>query len=96
MLLLLAGKRWLKNEEIDGVNKQMEVKTHDFNTDLDLDLSLKLFGSEMFFLTINDENQKYSPNVIVDKIFDALDQGIEKAKHFEVFTRFYEYSNHSY
>lgn len=77
------GKRDISKAEIDATNKQVQIKTNEFNTDLDLDLSVKIFGSELLFLSINDDVRKYSPEVVIDKIFDSLDQGVEKAKNFE-------------
>lgn len=59
------------------------------NNDLDLDLSIKILGSEMLFLSVNEDIQKLTPDAIIDKFFDFLDKGLDKAKNFE-----YHFKNH--
>lgn len=63
--------------------KQIKLATTQVGTALDLDLSVKLFGSEVIFATINEGLETLTPDAIVDKIFDQLDAGLEKAKSFE-------------
>lgn len=77
------GKRDVPKGDIEHIGKQVQIKTNELNTDLDLDLSIKLFGSELLFLSINDQNQEFSPESLVDKIFDCLDEGVNKMKNFE-------------
>ncbi|KAK4878786.1 hypothetical protein RN001_011292 [Aquatica leii] len=77
------GKRDVSKADIDAIAKQVHIKTHELNKDLDIDLSIKMFGSERLFLSINDQSDSFSPDVIIDKIFDALDDGINKAKNLE-------------
>lgn len=83
-ILVFAAKRDLSKSEIEGIGKQVHIKTNELNTDLDIDLSLKLFGSELAWYNINGDNAKLSPISIIDKFFDHVDQGIDKVKSFEV------------
>lgn len=55
----------------------------ELNNDLEFDTSVKIFGSELLFLSINEDIQKLTPEAIIDKLFDTLDQGLDKAKNFE-------------
>lgn len=50
---------------------------------------MKILGSEMLFLSVNEDIEKLTPEAIIDKVFDNLDKGIEKAKNFE-----YHMKNH--
>ncbi|KAF5288699.1 hypothetical protein FQR65_LT11964 [Abscondita terminalis] len=77
------GKRDVSKADVDAINKQVHIKTHELNKDLDVDISVKMFGSERLFLSISDQTNNLSPEAIIDQIFDALDNGINKAKNFE-------------
>jgi hypothetical protein len=82
------GKRHVPKNEIDAIGKAVQIKSNDLNNDLDLDMSLKIFGSEFLFLTLNENAEKYTAESIIDKVFDYLDSGIDKAKNFHhTFTR---------
>lgn len=84
MRLSISAKRDVSKAEIESIGKQAQIKRSELNADLDLDLSVKLFGSEFLFLNLNEDVQKYSPESIADKIFDYLEKGVEEAKNFEV------------
>lgn len=73
----------MSKAEIDSIGKQVQIKTNELNKDVDLDLSVKLFGSELLFLSINDQDKELEPERVIDSIFDKLDAGINKAKNFE-------------
>ncbi|GLV37036.1 apolipophorin [Carabus blaptoides fortunei] len=77
------GKRDVSRNEIEAFAKQIKVLGSELNKDLELDTSVKIFGSELLFLSINEDIQKLTPEAIIDELFDALDQGIDKAKNFE-------------
>lgn len=80
---LLRSKRDVTKSEIDTVNKQVQIKSNDLNNDLDLDLSIKLLGSELLFFTLNDDIKKFTPEVIIDKFFDQVHNSFDKLKSFE-------------
>lgn len=83
------GRRDVSKSEIDAFAKQVKILGSELNKDLEYDLSLKLFGSEMLFLSLNENIEHLTPDGIIDKFFDCLDEGIEKAKSFE-----YNLKNH--
>lgn len=83
------GKRDVSKSDIEGFAKKVKAREHVLDKDLDLDLSVKILGSEMMFLSINEDIEKLTPNAIIDKFFDGLDKGIDQAKNFE-----YHMKNH--
>uniref|UniRef100_W4VRP6 Putative apolipophorin n=1 Tax=Corethrella appendiculata TaxID=1370023 RepID=W4VRP6_9DIPT len=68
-------------EDVEKFAKTVNLG-NDVIQDLKLDLSLKFFGSELFFLSIGDTLPD-TPEKFFDKFFDCLDKNLEKAKHFE-------------
>lgn len=54
------------------------------DSDLDLDLSLKLFGSEVGWFTYNDKKQDFSVDKLIDKLFDRFDKSVDNAKNVNV------------
>ena len=85
------GKREVKQEELDKFAKNVHLRGNEVDHDLDLDLSIKLFGVELAYLSYQGSGEKYTPQYIVDKIFDTLDKGIDKVKDFN-----YNIENHLY
>ncbi|KAK5647146.1 hypothetical protein RI129_002038 [Pyrocoelia pectoralis] len=77
------GKRDVGKGDLDAMAKQTQIKTHELNKDLDIDFSVKLFGCELLFLSINDQTGNLSPNNLIDQIFDKLDEGIDEVKNLE-------------
>lgn len=80
---ILRSKRDISKAEIDTVGKQVQIKSNELNNDLDLDLSVKLFGSELLFFSLNDDIRKFTPEVLMQKLFDHIENGIEKLKSFD-------------
>ncbi|KAK5638057.1 hypothetical protein RI129_012352 [Pyrocoelia pectoralis] len=76
-------KRDVGKGDLDAMAKQTQIKTHELNKDLDIDFSVKLFGCELLFLSINDQTGNLSPNNLIDQIFDKLDEGIDEVKNLE-------------
>lgn len=77
-------KRSVSQAEVDKFGKSLQLRGNKLNNDLDVDLSVKLFGSEFLFLNLNEDFQKYSPESVIDKIYDYVDKGVEDAKSFDV------------
>ncbi|XP_044260123.1 apolipophorins [Tribolium madens] len=80
---LLRSRRDLSKAEIESIGKQVDIKTNELNKDLDLDLSVKAFGSEVLFLNLNDDVRKYTPEAVLDQILAGFKQGLDKIKHFD-------------
>ena len=83
------GKREVKPAELEKFAKNVHLRGNEVDHELDLDLSVKLFGVELAYLSYAGSNQKYTPEYIVEKIFNTLDKGIDKAKDFN-----YHLENH--
>ncbi|XP_058796215.1 apolipophorins [Phymastichus coffea] len=83
------GKREVKQADLDKFAKGVQLRTKEVDEDLDLDLSIKLFGVELAFLSFGGSDQKYTAQQIVDKIFDHFDQSVNKLKNLN-----YDIENH--
>lgn len=82
--IITRGKRDVKPAELEKFAQNVHLReTEMVDDELDLDLSVKMFGVELAYLSYEGTtSQKYTPDYIVKKIFDALDQGIDKVKDF--------------
>ncbi len=79
----LAGGRGRRGVKEDVTNFDKSVKFgNDFNQDLDLDFSVKLFGSELFFLSLG-QNLPSTPRELLNYILETLDGGLKDAKNFD-------------
>ncbi|XP_066261681.1 apolipophorins isoform X2 [Euwallacea similis] len=79
---LQRSRRDVSKAEIDHIAKQVQIKTNELNKDLDLDISLKAFGSEIFFFNVNQES-KLKPEAIIDDIIAKFSKGLDKLQRFE-------------
>jgi len=75
------GKRSVSRDQINAVSKKVSLGPKEFDADLDLDISVRVFGFESIWLNYQG-GKSLSPESIVDKIFDGIDAGILKAKKF--------------
>lgn len=80
---LQRSRRDVSKAEIESIAKQVQIKTSELNKDLDLDVSLKAFGSEILFLNVNQE-AKVKPEEIIDSILAQLTKGLDRLQRFEV------------
>lgn len=76
-------KRSVLQGELDKFGKSLQLKSNKLNNDLDVDLSVKLFGSEFLFLNLNEDFQKYSPESVLDRVYEYVNKGVEDAKNFD-------------
>ncbi|XP_066149050.1 apolipophorins isoform X2 [Euwallacea fornicatus] len=79
---LQRSRRDVSKAEIDHIAKQVQIKTNELNKDLDLDISLKAFGSEVLFLNVNQES-RLTPEAIIDDIIAKFSKGLDKLQRFE-------------
>ncbi|XP_014488121.1 PREDICTED: apolipophorins [Dinoponera quadriceps] len=82
----LRGKREVKQGELDRFAKGVKLRNNEVDQQLDIDLSIKLFGVEMYYLTHSSEGdhaKEATPKQLIDKIFDSLDVGMNKLKKFD-------------
>ncbi|XP_046492116.1 apolipophorins [Neodiprion pinetum] len=80
--------RDVSQNQIVNFGRKIHLPETELDDDLELDLSIKLFGAELVFLSYQG-NDKFNPNSIVDQILNALEDGADKAKHFN-----YNIKNH--
>lgn len=81
---LVRGKRAAVDQhELDRFAKKVHLRSNEIDQNLDLDVSLKLFGVELAYLSWQDESVggKHPENAIIDKIFEKLQKGFDAAKN---------------
>lgn len=64
----------------------MKAESVPFDNELDMDLYVKLFGTDAVFLSLGDD-KGFDYNNVLDQILKYVDTGINKAKHFQVRTK---------
>ncbi|XP_018353837.1 PREDICTED: apolipophorins [Trachymyrmex septentrionalis] len=79
----LRSKREVKQGELDKFAKGVKLRNNEVDQQLDFDLSVKLFGVELAYLTYDGNPAQLTPEHIIDKIFDNLEDGINKIKKFD-------------
>lgn len=79
----LRHKREVKQGELDKFAKAVKLRNNEVDQQFDLDLSVKLFGVELAYLTYNGNPTQLSPENIIDKIFDNVEKEFDKAKKFD-------------
>ncbi|XP_029170500.1 apolipophorins [Nylanderia fulva] len=80
----LRRKREIKQGELDKFAKAVKLRDNEVDQQFDLDLSVKLFGVELAYLTYNGNPTQLSLENIIDKIFDNVEKGFDKAKKFDL------------
>ncbi|XP_011691522.1 PREDICTED: apolipophorins [Wasmannia auropunctata] len=79
----LRGKREVKQGELDKFAKGVKLRNNEVDQQLDFDLSVKLFGVELAYLTYDGNPAEFTPEHIIDKLFDNLEGEINKIKKFD-------------
>ncbi|XP_028142993.1 apolipophorins isoform X2 [Diabrotica virgifera virgifera] len=79
----LRARRDVSRKEIENIGKLVQLKENPLDKDLDIDLSLKAFGSEIFHQNLNAYQDGLSPDVIIDKLISRFNEGLDKLKNFE-------------
>ncbi|XP_035725460.1 apolipophorins-like [Vespa mandarinia] len=82
-------KREVKQGELDRFAKNVRLRNTEVDENLSIDLSLKLFGVELAYLSYQDDTEKFTPKNFIDKIFDSLHKGFDLVKDFD-----YNFQNH--
>lgn len=81
------GRRGLK-EDVKAFDRTVKFG-NDFSQDLDLDFSVKFFGSELFFLSLG-QNMPATPKELLDYLLQNLSGGLDHLKSFA-----YTFENHA-
>lgn len=61
----------------------MKAESIQYNNELDLDLYVKLFGTDAVFLSLGDD-KGYDFNNFLDESLKLVNEGMDKIKHFQV------------
>ncbi|CAH0599019.1 unnamed protein product [Chrysodeixis includens] len=75
------GRRSIKSE-VDNFDKNLKAESTSFNNELDLDLYIKLFGTDAVFLSLGDD-KGFDFEKVVDQFIDYVNQGVNQVKHFQ-------------
>nr|XP_012148156.1 PREDICTED: apolipophorins [Megachile rotundata] len=78
---VVRGKREVKQGELDRFAKNVHLRNNEVDQDLDVDLSVKLFGVELAYLSYQGDSSKLTPEAIVDKVFENLEKGFDLVKN---------------
>lgn len=78
---VVRGKREVKQGDLDRFAKNVHLRNNEVDQDLDIDLSVKLFGVEYAYLSYQGEGSKLSPEAVIDKLFDNLEKGFDVTKN---------------
>ncbi|KAK9874207.1 hypothetical protein WA026_002563 [Henosepilachna vigintioctopunctata] len=79
----LRARRDVSKAQIDAINKKVQIKSNELDKNLDIDLSIKNFGTETVFLNSFEVTKNLSPQNIIDELVDKLNEGLNKLKNFE-------------
>ncbi|XP_038219067.1 apolipophorins [Zerene cesonia] len=77
----LRGRRSIKSE-VDNFDKNVKAESVPYNNELDLDVYLKLFGTDAVFLSLGDD-KGFDFNKGLDQVLKIISDGINKVKHFQ-------------
>lgn len=79
----LRSKREVKPGEIDKFAKGVKLRNIEVDQQLDLDLSVKLFGVELAYLTYDGNPEQLTSKSIIDNMYENIEKGFEKTKKFD-------------
>ncbi|XP_012266095.2 apolipophorins [Athalia rosae] len=74
---------------IDNFSKKIHLPDTELDDDLELDLSIKLFGAELVFLSYQGSRDKLNTDKVIEQLLDLLESGVDKAKNFN-----FHFKNH--
>lgn len=78
---LSRGRRSVKSE-VDNFDKHLKAESAPFNNELDLDLYVKLFGTDAVFLSLGDD-KGFDFNRVLDQFLRIVNTGANQAKNFK-------------
>lgn len=89
---LTRGKRAaVEQNELERFAKKVHLRGNEIDQNLDLDVSLKLFGVELAYLSLEGDSieQKHPEKAIIDKIFEKLKETFDATKNLNYDTENY-------
>ncbi|CAH0386450.1 unnamed protein product [Bemisia tabaci] len=85
----IRPKRAVAQADLDALAKKVDLGVDAGYNGLDLDVALKVFGTEITWLDYHSDKSAISSGKLIDEFFDGVDASIDKAKNFE-----YDYKKH--
>lgn len=80
----LRSRRDVSKAEIDSIGRAVQIKESELNKDLDLDISVKAFGSEILFTNLNIYQTGLTPEKVIDNLIADFAHGLDKLRQFDV------------
>ncbi|XP_023946306.2 apolipophorins [Bicyclus anynana] len=77
----VRGRRSIKSE-VDNFDRQVKEEAAPYNNELDLDVYIKLFGTDAVFLSFGD-GKGFDANGFLDESLKMVNEGMNKMKHFQ-------------
>ncbi|XP_045779870.1 apolipophorins [Maniola jurtina] len=77
----VRGRRSIKSE-VDNFDRQVKAESAPYNNELDLDVYVKLFGTDALFLSFGD-GKGFDANGFLDESLKMMNEGMDKMKHFQ-------------
>ncbi|CAH2098987.1 unnamed protein product [Euphydryas editha] len=77
----VRGRRSIKTD-IDSFDKQIKDESAQYNNELDLDVYIKLFGTDAVFLSLGDD-KGFDFNHFLDKSLKSINEGFDRMKNFQ-------------
>ncbi|KPI95250.1 Apolipophorin [Papilio xuthus] len=78
---IVRRRRSIKSE-VDNFDKKIKAESAPYNNELDLDVYLKLFGTDAVFLSLGDD-KGFNFDHLLDQLISVLHDGVNKAKNFQ-------------
>ncbi|XP_043521132.1 apolipophorins isoform X2 [Frieseomelitta varia] len=78
---LVRSRREVKQADLDKFARNVQLNHNEVDQDLDVDLSVKLFGVELAYLSYQGDRNKLNPEAIIDKAFSNLEKGFNVVKN---------------
>ncbi|KAM3956905.1 retinoid- and fatty-acid binding glycoprotein apolipophorin isoform 2-T2 [Aphomia sociella] len=76
---LSRGRRSVKTE-VDNFDKHLKAESTPYNNELDLDLYVKIFGTDAVFLSLGDD-KGFDFNKVLDQILNTVNSGLSHCKN---------------
>lgn len=77
----VRGRRSIKTD-VDSFDKTLKAESTPYNNELDLDIYIKLFGTDAVFLSLGDD-KGFNFDQIIDQLMQYVNKGIDQVKHFQ-------------
>ncbi|XP_041983389.1 apolipophorins [Aricia agestis] len=77
----VRGRRSIKSD-VDNIDKQIKAESNSFHNELDLDIYIKLFGTDAVFLSLGDD-KGFDFSHWLDEALKMFNSGLDEMKRFQ-------------